>query len=79
MIFNGEDFDYWKNQTHNYLPSQRRAIWEIVQEIYVTPTTFDNATQHKLQMYENNYNALILIVTALGRNVYDSLTFRNCS
>jgi hypothetical protein len=30
----------------------------------------DNATQGELQRYENNYKALILITTALGRNVY---------
>jgi hypothetical protein len=34
-------------------------------------TTLDNATQDELQRYENNYNALNLITTALGRNVYD--------
>jgi hypothetical protein len=33
--------------------------------------TLDNATQAEMQMYENNYNALNLITTALGRNVYD--------
>jgi hypothetical protein len=48
-IFNGEDFGYWKNWTHNYLLSQGRAIWEIVQEAYVTPATLDNATQGDLQ------------------------------
>jgi hypothetical protein len=33
--------------------------------------TLDHTTQGELQMYENNYKALILITTALGRNVYD--------
>jgi hypothetical protein len=33
--------------------------------------TLKNATQGKLQRYENNYKALNLITTALGRNVYD--------
>jgi hypothetical protein len=33
--------------------------------------TLDHATQGELQRYENNYNALNLITTALGRNVYD--------
>jgi hypothetical protein len=37
----------------------------------VIPTTLDNMTQGELQMYENNYKALNLITTALGRNVYD--------
>jgi hypothetical protein len=37
----------------------------------VIPTTLDNAAQDELQRYENNYNALNLITTALGRNVYD--------
>jgi hypothetical protein len=78
VVFNGEDFDYWKNQTCNYLLSQGRAIWEIIQEAYVIPTTLDNATQGELQRYENNYNTLNFITTALGRNVYDSLSFRNC-
>jgi hypothetical protein len=32
--------------------------------------TLDNATQGELQRYENNYRALNLITTALGRNVY---------
>jgi hypothetical protein len=45
MVFNGEDFSYWKNQTHNYLLSQSRAIWEIIQEAYVIPDTLENATQ----------------------------------
>jgi hypothetical protein len=71
VIFNDEDFGYWKNQTHNYLLIQGRAIWEIVHEAYVIPDTLDHATQVELQRYENNYKALNLITTALGRNVYD--------
>jgi hypothetical protein len=71
VIFNGEDFSYWKNRTCNYLLSQGCAIWEIVQQAYVIPNTLDHATQGELQRYENNYEALNLITTALGRNVYD--------
>jgi hypothetical protein len=33
--------------------------------------TLDNVTQVELQRYENNYNALNLITTALSRKVYD--------
>jgi hypothetical protein len=33
--------------------------------------TLDHVTQDELQMYENNYKALNLITTALGRNTYD--------
>jgi hypothetical protein len=33
--------------------------------------TLDHVTQDELQRYENNYKALNLITTALGRNVYD--------
>jgi hypothetical protein len=51
--------------------SQGRAIWEIVQTRYVILTTRENATQGELQRYENNYKALNLVATALGRNVYD--------
>jgi hypothetical protein len=71
VVFNGEDFGYWKNQTHNYLLSQGLTIWEIIQEAYVIPDTLDHVTQGELQRYENNYNALNLITTTLGRNVYD--------
>jgi hypothetical protein len=71
VVFNGEAFGYWKNRTHNYLQSQGHAIWEIVQEAYVVPTTLNNTTQDELQRYENNYMALNLITTTLGRNVYD--------
>jgi hypothetical protein len=80
VVFNGEDFDYWKNRTRNYLLSQGCAIWEIVQETYMIPDTQDHMTQGDLQIYENNYKALNLITnykalnlitTALGRNVYD--------
>jgi hypothetical protein len=71
MVFNSEDFSCWKNQTCNYLLSQGRTIWEIVQEAYVIPDTLDHATQGELQRYKNNYKALNLIITALGRNVYD--------
>jgi hypothetical protein len=42
-----------------------------VQEAYVIPDTLDYVTQGELQRYENNYKALNLITTALGRNVYD--------
>jgi hypothetical protein len=71
VVFNDEDFGYWRNRTHNYLLSQGRAIWKIVQEAYVIPDTLDHVTQGELQRYENNYNTLNLITTALGRNVYD--------
>jgi hypothetical protein len=74
VIFNGEDFGYWKNRTRNYLLSQGRTIWEIVQEAYVIPATLNHATQGDLQRYENNYKALNLITTALGRKVYDRVS-----
>jgi hypothetical protein len=44
VVFNDEDFGYWKNRTHNYLLSQCRAICEIVQEAYVIPDTLNHAT-----------------------------------
>jgi hypothetical protein len=34
----------------------------------------ENATQGELQRYENNYKALNLITTSLGRNVYDHVS-----
>jgi hypothetical protein len=71
VIFNSEDFGYWKNRTRNFLLSQDCAIWEIIQEAYVIPDTLDHATQGELQRYKNNYKALNLITTALDRNVYD--------
>jgi hypothetical protein len=37
----------------------------------VIPVTLDNATQGELMRYEHNYEALNLITTVLGRNVYD--------
>jgi hypothetical protein len=74
VVFNGKFFGYWKNRTHNYLLSQCRSIWEIVQEAYITPTTLENATQAELRRYENNYKALNLVTTALGRNVYDRVS-----
>jgi hypothetical protein len=54
VVFNDEDFGYWKNQTRNYLLSQARAIWEIVHEAYVISATLNNATQGELSRYENN-------------------------
>jgi hypothetical protein len=56
------------------LLSQGRAIQEIVQTRYVILTTLENATQGELERYENNYKALNLITTALGRNVYDRVS-----
>jgi hypothetical protein len=73
VVFNGEAFSYWKNWTHNYLLSQGCVIWQIVQEAYIIPAMLENATQGELQRYENNYKALNLITTALGRNVYDQI------
>jgi hypothetical protein len=73
VVFNGEDFGYWKNRTRNYLLSQGRAIWEIVQEAYVIPMMLDNATQGELERYKNNCNAFNLITTVLGMNMYDMI------
>jgi hypothetical protein len=70
VVFNGEDL----NRTKNYLLSQGYSIWEIIQTRYVILTTLENATQGELQRYENNYKALNLITTALGRNVYDRVS-----
>jgi hypothetical protein len=74
LVFNGEDFCYWKNRTRNYLLSQGCAIWEIVQEAYMIPATLDKVTHCELQRYENNYKALDFITSALGRNVYDRVS-----
>jgi hypothetical protein len=74
VVFNGEDFGYWKNWTRNYLLSHGRAIWEIVQEAYVIPAILDNATQGEVQRYKNNYKALNLITTALGSIVDDRVS-----
>jgi hypothetical protein len=38
-------------------------------------TMLNNATQGELQRYENNYKALNLITTALGRNLYDRVSY----
>jgi hypothetical protein len=73
VVFNDEDFGYWKNRTCNYLLSQSHAIWEIIQEAFVIPDTLDHATQGELQRYENNYKALNRITTGLGRNIYDRI------
>jgi hypothetical protein len=64
VVFNGEDYGYWKNRTRNYLLSQGCAISEIVQEAYVIPPTLDNATQGELQRNENKYITLNLITTS---------------
>jgi hypothetical protein len=37
----------------------------------VIPDTLNHVTQGELQMYKNNYQALNLITTTLGRSVYD--------
>jgi hypothetical protein len=73
VIFNGEDFGYWKNRTYNYLLSLGRANWEIILEEYVIPATLNNATQGELTRYKNNCKTLNLITTVLGRNVYDRI------
>jgi hypothetical protein len=71
VVFNDEDFGYWKNRTRNYPLSHVRVIWKIVQEAYVIPDTPEHVTQGELQRYKNNYKIFNLITTALGRNVYD--------
>jgi hypothetical protein len=40
----------------------------------VIPATLDNTTKGEMQMYENNYKALNLMTTAIGRNVYDRVS-----
>jgi hypothetical protein len=41
----------------------------------VTPVMLNNATHSELQRYEKNYKALNLITTALGRNMYDKVSY----
>jgi hypothetical protein len=48
VVFNGENFGYWKIRTRNYLLSQGHFIWEIVQQAYVIPATLDNVIQGEL-------------------------------
>jgi hypothetical protein len=48
VVFNDDDYGYWKNRTRNYLWSQGRVIWEIVQEAYVILDTLDHTTQGEL-------------------------------
>jgi hypothetical protein len=74
VVFNDDDFSYWKNRTHIYLLSQGHAIWEIIEEAYIIPMMLENATPVELMKYENNYKALNLITTALGRNVYNRIS-----
>jgi hypothetical protein len=45
VVFNDEDFGYWNNQRRDYLLSQGRAIWDIVQTRYVIPAMLENANQ----------------------------------
>jgi hypothetical protein len=45
-----------------------------MQKAYVIPVMLDNVTQGEVQRYMNNYKALNLITTALGRNVYDHVS-----
>jgi hypothetical protein len=45
-----------------------------MQEKYVILTLLDNVNQGERQWYENNYEALNLITTALGWNVYDRVS-----
>jgi hypothetical protein len=71
VVFNDEDFSYWKNRIRNYLLSQGCAIYEIVQKAYMILDTLNHAIQGELQRYENNHNVFNLITTALCRNVYD--------
>jgi hypothetical protein len=40
----------------------------------VIPVMLNNVTQGELTRYENNYKALNLSTTALGRNVYDRVS-----
>jgi hypothetical protein len=48
VVFNVEDFGYWKNRTRNYLLSLGRAIWKIIQEAYVISDTLDHVIQGEL-------------------------------
>jgi hypothetical protein len=56
------------------LLSQGHAISEIVQTRYVIPAMLENAIKGELQRYENNYKALNLITTVVGRNMYDRVS-----
>jgi hypothetical protein len=74
VVFNNKNFSYWKNWTHTYLLSHGRAIWEIIQNVYMIPATLDNVTQGELTRYVNNYKTFNLITTTLFRNVYNHVS-----
>jgi hypothetical protein len=45
-----------------------------MQQTYMIQMTLNNTTQGELMRYENNYKALNLITTTLGRNVYNRVS-----
>jgi hypothetical protein len=61
VVFNGEDFSYWKNRTHNYFLSQGSAIWVIVLEAYMIPTMLDNVTYKGMKITTRLLISLLLL------------------
>jgi hypothetical protein len=62
VVFNGEDFGYWKNRAHNYILSQGRAIWEIVYDAYVILATLDNVPRVSWQGMKTTTKLLISLL-----------------
>jgi hypothetical protein len=62
VIFNGENFGYWKNRTRNYVLSEGRAIWEIIQEAYMIPDTLDHATKVSYKGMKTTIRPLISLL-----------------
>jgi hypothetical protein len=62
VVFNGENFGYWKNRIHNYLLTQGHAIYEIVQEAYMIPAMLDNVTSCKGMITTTRLLILLLLL-----------------
>ena len=74
VVFNEEDFAYWKARTKAYLLSHGSAIWEIVEEDYQLPATRVGLSQGELAKYENNYKDWNFLITALSRKEFDRVS-----
>jgi hypothetical protein len=62
VVFSGEDFGCWKNQTCNYLLRQGHAIYEIVQEVYVIPDTLNHMIKVSCKGLKTTTRPLILLL-----------------
>ena len=77
-LFNGENFDYWKDKIKAFFETQNLDLWDIVQSGYILPMNDagvaiprDQWNDEQKKRYQTNQKARFILICAMTEREYD--------